>query len=100
MLSQFEYCPDPSYLFATDRTKMPPFYLAPLGGLATFPPPTGININMMPFIVGGKGFKSCRLPKYLKPYWGLISTCINPEVEKHRGMNTLPQDGGKCSVLI
>ena len=41
---------------------------------APFPTPQGININMMPFIMG-KTFKECHLPKYLKPYWKLIVAC-------------------------
>ena len=34
----------------------------------SFPDPTDININMMPFIVG-ENFKDCHLPDYLEPYW-------------------------------
>ena len=51
------------------------------GGLAylrcwkvTFPTPQGININMMPFIMG-RTFKECCLPEYLEPYWELIVAC-------------------------
>eukprot|EP01084_Bolivina_argentea_P096226 172981_1 len=32
-----------------------------------FPKPTGININMMPFILA-KNWKETKLPNYLKPY--------------------------------
>ena len=36
-----------------------------------FPEPSGININMKPFIVGGT-FEECKLPYYVLPYWDLI----------------------------
>ena len=41
---------------------------------APFPTPQGINISMMPFIMG-RTFKECHLPKYLKPYWKMIVAC-------------------------
>ena len=41
----------------------------------SFPKPSNININMMPFILE-RDFKKCRLPDYLKSYWGhLILLC-------------------------
>ena len=68
-----------------------PFFLSPLmhpfqscspiSNLVSFPPSTGININMMPFIVGSS-FKACRLPKYVRPYWDMILACIGPELSK------------------
>ena len=43
-----------------------------------FPPPSGIKINMMPFI-SSELFENCRLPENLKPYWGLIKYCVQQE---------------------
>jgi len=41
-----------------------------------FPKHTGININMMPFILHEE-FEKCRLPKHLFAYWRqIISNCI------------------------
>ena len=40
-----------------------------------FPKPSGININMMPYIYGGEKFKDYRLPDYVKPYFSLIRFC-------------------------
>ena len=37
-------------------------------GDCEFPKPTGIRINMMPFVMA-ESFEESRLPKYLKPYW-------------------------------
>eukprot|EP00439_Symbiodinium_sp_Y106_P001620 s172_g1.t1 len=37
----------------------------------TFPPPTDINVNMLPFKLGKKE----SLPAYLQGYWPLISAC-------------------------
>eukprot|EP00112_Aurelia_sp_Birch-Aquarium-sp1_P025572 Seg857.2 transcript_id=Seg857.2/GoldUCD/mRNA.D3Y31 product="hypothetical protein" protein_id=Seg857.2/GoldUCD/D3Y31 len=34
-----------------------------------FPKPTGININMMPFIMDTEHFENCQLPEYLNEYW-------------------------------
>ena len=36
-----------------------------------FPPPTDIDINMMPFILA-TNFDDSKLPMYLKPYWRVI----------------------------
>ena len=41
----------------------------------SFPPPTDIKINMMPYIFGGEKFKSYKLPSYLKPYFQIIKHC-------------------------
>ena len=30
----------------------------------------------------GENFKSCQLPKYVKPYWPLIKACLNPQLER------------------
>ena len=37
-----------------------------------FPEPTGININMMPFIMDVEKFEKCQLPEYLHIYWERI----------------------------
>ena len=47
-----------------------------------FPPPSGININMMPFI-SSEQFENCRLPKYLTPYRDLIRHCVRHEKERN-----------------
>lgn len=50
-------------------------YRGGFGGVK-FPKPTGININMMPFIMDVSNFKSCHLPQYLKSYWqNIIRYC-------------------------
>lgn len=92
-----------------------PFFLSPLmhpfmrtttgtSRLVAFPPPSGVNINMMPFIVGSS-FKACRLPKYVQPYWDMILSCIGPELSKaSEPWSTLvktsnPSDLGKVYFL-
>ncbi len=49
--------------------------------LLKFPEPTGIRINMMPFIMDVDDFKKCCLPDYLKRYWkNVLRYCpIEPE---------------------
>eukprot|EP00794_Sanderia_malayensis_P004882 gene4882-5522_t len=37
-----------------------------------FPEPSGININMMPFIMDNQKFSKCRLPKMFFEYWNRI----------------------------
>eukprot|EP00794_Sanderia_malayensis_P004881 gene4881-5521_t len=37
-----------------------------------FPDPTGINVNMMPFIMDNQKFSKCRLPKFFFEYWNRI----------------------------
>ena len=78
-------------------------YAAPICELEqqyTFPEPTNININMMPFIVG-ETFQACRLPEYLKPYWKLIELCIghHSSREHRRGFWKYPSDLGKVYYL-
>jgi len=90
-----------------------PFFLSPLmhpftettsgtSRLVSFPPPSGININMMPFVVGSS-FKACRLPKYVRPYWELILACIGPELNKEAEpwwpKTSDPSDLGKVYFL-
>ena len=43
-----------------------------------FPPPTGINVNMLPFVLGDKE----SLPEPLQPYHRLVELC-NVEQEQH-----------------
>ena len=53
----------PKYLFLT-----PLRLRRSRGGDYSFPPPTDININMMPFIVGFT-FEKSQLPEFVCPYW-------------------------------
>eukprot|EP01083_Nonionella_stella_P063045 163872_1 len=39
-----------------------------------FPPPTNININMMPFIMS-RSFAESKLPNFLSRYWKIIHMC-------------------------
>ena len=39
------------------------------------PTPTDININMMPYIYGGREFQDYKLPDYVIPYFRLIKFC-------------------------
>eukprot|EP00092_Neocalanus_flemingeri_P051338 GFUD01059675.1.p1 GENE.GFUD01059675.1~~GFUD01059675.1.p1 ORF type:complete len:381 (+),score=98.56 GFUD01059675.1:41-1183(+) len=71
-----------------DHSAQSSFYLTPISSVSwdsdtlySFPTPSDININMMPFIVG-KTFESSKLPEYVKPYWSLIKACINPELNR------------------
>ena len=67
-----------------------------------FPEPSGININMMPFIVG-KTFESCKLPDYVEPYWKMIKCCLQPEIWKSSWhawpRKSHPSDLGKVYFL-
>lgn len=47
-------------------------------GVLRFPPPRGININMMPFVIGNKN----SLPTYLHGYWDIIVDC-DPEYREN-----------------
>ena len=47
------------------------------------PTPSGIIIDMMPFI-SSEEFKTSRLPENLKPYWSLIKRCV----EHAKGRNS------------
>ena len=49
---------------------------------AEFPAPSGININMMPFI-SSEQFEDCRLPEYLNPYQSLIMYCLGHEKKRN-----------------
>ena len=96
-------------LYCNQPTCKIPFFLSPLmhpfvsyDGLVSFPPSTGININMMPFVVGSS-FKACRLPKYVRPYWDMILACICPELSKASEpwwpKTSNPSDVGKIYFL-
>ena len=67
-----------------------------------FPEPSGININMMPFLVG-ETFEECKLPEYVRPYWDLIQLCLDPHSERqtHHLWNKTkyPSDLGRVYYL-
>ena len=68
----------------------------------SFPEPTDININMMPFIAG-ENFKYCELPNYLQNYWPLIKACLRPQHERQHchlwPKSKIPSDIGKVYYL-
>ena len=68
------------------------FYLPQRKGDPGFPAPSGININMMPFI-SSEQFEDCRLPEYLNPYRGLITYCLRHEKKRN------PSSTGKVFYL-
>ena len=55
-----------------------------------FPDPSGININMMPFICG-RTFEDCKLPEFLRPYSKLIEMCL-----RHHHSREHPASQGYC----
>ena len=56
----------------------------------SFPPPSGVNINMMPFLVG-QTFEDCQLPESVRPYWSMVEACVRPELER-AGHHLWPRD--------
>ena len=46
-----------------------------------FPPASGINVNMMPFIAS-RQFENCRLPEFLEPYKFLIEYIVLCETRR------------------
>ena len=62
----------PFYLAAL-RTYQPHFCGDDPSSPAAFPPPSGVNINMMPFLVA-ETFEACRLPESVRPYWSMVKT--------------------------
>ena len=50
-----------------------------------FPNPRGLNVNMMPFICG-ECFDDYQLPKYIKPYKGLIKLCMDHQMNVNFGL--------------
>ena len=77
-------------------------YYAHNGRNYSFPTPTDININMMPFIVG-ENLKDCKLPDYLQNYWPLIEACLRPQYERRYWhlwpKSKIPSDIGKVYYL-
>lgn len=64
-----------------------------------FPEPTGINIKMMPFLVG-KTLKECHLPDFVRPYWKLIDLCLNNHTSQAHHYKQAPNpDDGKVYFL-
>ena len=69
-----------------------------------FPKPTGININMMPFICGYT-FQECKLPDFIRSYWDLIEMCLkhhhSRELQGHGPYwpGWFPSDIGKVYYL-
>ena len=59
--------------------------------LITFPEPTDININMMPFIMAQE-FEDTKLPDYLEPYFEMIEHALYNEYDL-RGMEELGKVG-------
>ena len=87
----------PKYLFLT-----PLRLRRSRGGDYSFPPPTDININMMPFIVGFT-FEKSQLPEFVRPYWDMIEACLYPEMERawnHMWPKVqIPSEIGKVNFL-
>eukprot|EP00658_Telonema_sp_P-2_P036467 TRINITY_DN26373_c0_g1_i1.p1 TRINITY_DN26373_c0_g1~~TRINITY_DN26373_c0_g1_i1.p1 ORF type:complete len:293 (+),score=51.98 TRINITY_DN26373_c0_g1_i1:193-1071(+) len=44
-------------------------------GSVEFPEPSGLNVNMMPFVIGNK----TSLPPWLQQYWPLIQQCLHAQ---------------------
>ena len=105
-----------------DSDRPQPFYLTPIaispfhaGEMAKLPPPSKepLNINMMPFLVGGS-FEDCKLPESVRPYWSLIEVsrrdlhpggqaCLAPERDRawHHlwPQSRIPSEMGKVNYL-
>ena len=68
----------------------------------SFPPPSDININMMPFIVG-ETFAACKLPSSVQAYWPMIKACLDPEMARawHHmwDKEEFPSELGKVNYL-
>ena len=72
-----------SYFIDLQRVNDERFYLPQRKSFpAEFPAPSGININMMPFISSVQ-FEDCRLPEFLNPYQGLIMYCLGHEKKRN-----------------
>ena len=95
----------------TEEVLPPCLYLTPISSSDpveceiteySFPPPTDININMMPFIVG-ETFPQCKLPEFVRPYWSMIEACLNPELNRHRSnvwpTHLYPSEVGRVNYL-
>ena len=57
---------------------------------------------MMPFIVG-ETFEACKLPEKIRPYWAMIKSCLQPEINRawhHMWPNRkIPSELGKVNYL-
>ena len=69
-------------------------------GCVEFPPPTDININMMPFIMG-MAFDESRLPTYLENYWPMIELCLSADLYRKddHSFKTSANEIGKIGYL-
>ena len=87
-----------------DESLPPSFYLTTIDRESGygFPDPSDININMMPFIVG-ETFEACKLPEKIRPYWAMIKSCLQPEINRawhHMWPNRkIPSELGKVNYL-
>ena len=67
--------PTPSSLFLTPLSFNDPYVYG--NKKISFPKPSDININIMPFIVG-ETFALSKLPEFVRPYWPMIKACLDP----------------------
>ena len=67
--------------YNNDKGSRKYFEHCPILQYPEFPDPTGININMMPFICGHT-FEDCKLPEILRPYSDLIEMCLKHQHSK------------------
>ena len=82
----------------SDEGFPPCCYLTPVStDGCSFPPPSDININMMPFIVG-ETFASCKLPSSVQPYWPMIKGCLAPGCLDQRLERTWHHLGPKVDI--
>jgi len=83
-----ETCGDRDLLRGYPDPNGQPFHHCRPRGVAEFPEPTGININMMPFILGRKD----SIPAQYQHYWPLIQQCCIDESElKNIGYLTIQE---------
>jgi len=104
-LPQFTSLPGEDHLFGDiddDESYPSCAFLSQTPLSINFPPPTDININMMPFIVGDS-FQTSKLPEYIKPYWPMIQSCLKPETARARWhmwpRRDFPSELGKVNYL-
>jgi len=86
-----------------------PFYVSPIYTWPTsvetnysFPPPSDINIKMMPFLAA-QTFDQSKLPRYLRPYWDMIWLCLRQEMARNKWefwpRDKMPSEIGKVYYL-